>query len=363
VEDGVAALEPGMSTELVAQVLSETDYPAWNKLVGESPDGSVYSTPEYLDALCTAGGGRFRILAVRRGDELAGGVALYERDSAFGSYVSPRLLLYYNGLVLKRFDLKYPSEQTSRQIKVMTALVEGIGASKYGAVMLKNRGGVQDVRPFLVSGWEARPSYSYVVPIDDLPAAWTRVEQNLRRLVTRCEEKGLTLSDDDDFESFFALHVSTLERRDVGAYLPHDAFAAYYQKLRGQGLARLLSARTTEGRVVASQLVLLGSHAVCHTVSAAADAEFNKLGASAFLRWKAFGALAVLGFKGNDLTDAALNPVTHFKSQLGGALELSLVLESPSSAKYRYGAGAVEVYRKSRALAGAAARRLLGRHE
>ena len=75
--------------------------------------------------------------------------------------------------------------------------------------------------------------------------------------------------------------------------------------------------------------MLLGRHAVCHTVSAAADAAFLKTGASAFLRWRAFEHLSKVGYSGNDLTDAQLNPVTHFKSQFGGNLEMNLVLSRP----------------------------------
>ena len=40
-----------------------------------------------------------------------------------------------------------------------------------------------------------------------------------------------------------------------------------------------------------------------------------------------------MGYVANDLTDAALNPVAHFKSQLGGDLELCLILEKPGPAR------------------------------
>ncbi len=350
-----------MATDIRSEVLPESGYAEWNRLVAASPDGSIYSTPEYLDALCRSAGGRFRVMAVFRGGELAGGVALYERQSRFGPYVSPRLLLYYNGLVVRRYETKYPSERTARHLKVLAALEEALSAAGYGRVTLKSRGPVADVRPFLARGWSARPSYSYVVPLGDLEAQWTRVEQNLRRLVDRCQGQGLTVAADDDFDAFYRLHVSTMDRHDTAAYLPRPAFAAYFDALRRQELCRLYLARLADGRVVASQLVLLGPHPVCHTVSAAGDPEFNKMGATAFLRWKVFQALAALGYAGNDLTDAALNPVTHFKSQLGGDLELSLVLESPGTRRYRWGTGALALYRRARSRAGAAARRVLRR--
>jgi hypothetical protein len=319
----------------------------------------VYSTPAHLEVLCTAAGGRYRILVARRGDELVGGVALYERDSVLGRYVAPRLLLYYNGIVLRRSETTYPSVETGRRLKTLAVLAEGIAAARYGHVELRNSAALTDVRPFLARSWTARPSYSYVVPIADLTAAWARVEHNLRRLITRCAQHDLTFTDDDDFDSFFALHAETMERHEASVYLPQPAFAAFVTGLLKQRLGRLFHVRTPDGRVVASQLVLLGAHPVCHTVSAATAPKFNQIGVSAFLRWKAFEALSALGYHANDLTDAALNPATHFKSQLGGALQVSFILESRSSRRYRWGSTASRAYWHSRALAGAAAHLLL----
>jgi len=92
--------------------------------------------------------------------------------------------------------------------------------------------------------------------------------------------------------------------------------------------------------------VLLGCHPVSHTVCAAAQAEFLKLGTAPFLRWKAFKALAQLGYQANDLTDAALNSVTHFKGQFGGELEVNFVLTRPDTLGYRIGEGCLSVAKR-----------------
>jgi len=39
-------------------------------MVSTAPGGSIYSTPEYLDGLCSATGGSFRVLGAERGGEL-----------------------------------------------------------------------------------------------------------------------------------------------------------------------------------------------------------------------------------------------------------------------------------------------------
>jgi len=316
-----------MSSSLTTRVLKESEYAAWNTLLKESPQGSVYSMPAYLEALCEAGGGSYRILAACRHDELAGGVALYERPTARGLRVTPRHLLYYNGLVLRETPTKYPSQRTSRLIETTTALAAALDASGYDGITLKNRPAFTDARAFMAQGWSAQPGYSYVVPIADLAAAWGRVEQNLRRLVNRCANDGVQLAEDDDFDSFFRMHEATTVRKGLPLYLPRAAFRRFFERLAAAGLVKLYHARRPDGQSIAAQLVLLGAYPVSHSVSAATDPAFMSSGATPFLRWKVFEALSALGYAANDLTDAALNPVAHFKSQLGGGLALCLVLD------------------------------------
>ncbi len=327
---------PGTHPKITTRILSSGEYPAWNSLVADSVHGSPYSTPEYLAILCGATGARFDIVGVFKREEMIGGVGLYQTDSPAGMVVSNRLLLYYNGLVLKDLDSRYPSLRTSRQLEVLTALEQYLGSARFARLRFHNRHPLHDLRPFLAKGWSVRPSYSYEVPLADLPAQFQRVEQNLRRLINRCGKAGVSVGEDDDFDSFYRLHHLTHTRKGAPLYLDEARFRLFFSRLREAGLARLYQARLPEGRAVASQLVLAGDHPVSHTVAAAADPDFLNLGATPFLRWKAFEALSALGYQANDLTDAALNPVTHFKSQLGGDLRMTTVLARPDNFRLRW---------------------------
>jgi hypothetical protein len=345
--------------EISVATLTEPEYAEWNRFVSTAPTGSVYSRTEYLDALCAATGGRFRILVVRQGEQIFGGVGLYEEDTRFGVVVSPRLLLYYNGPVLRQHETKYPSEQTARGLKALVALEADIRGRGYGQVILKPRSPLTDVRPFLACGWDASHGYTYVVSITDLEQTRARIEQNLRRLIDRCGRAEFSVTVDDDFDSFFKLHTSTMARVEFRAYLAAPAFRGYYETLARQGLAQLFHARLPDGRAIASQLVLLG-HPVTHTVSAGADPEYMKSGVSAFLRWKVFEHLSAGGYHANDLTDASLNPVTHFKSQLGGSLEPWIELRSSLSPRLRWGTRATTLAQSARGVLGAVVRRRAG---
>ncbi len=324
-----------MSGAIGVRILRPDEDAAWTELLAASPQNNIYSSPDYLDALCAATGATRRVLGVFRGDGLQGGVALFERHSRAGRFVEPRLLLYYNGLVRRANATKYPSEATARDLEVDRAIVGALAAERYGRVQLKNVPSVTDVRTFLESGWTAKATYTYVVPLEDLAAQWSRVEQNLRRLIKRCGETGMTVAAEDDFDGFFELHRLTADRKGALLYLPADAFARFYAGLRQRDLARIFTARDASGRLAAAQLVLTGPHPGTHTVTAGTHPEFLKSGVTALLRWRVFELLAASGYRSNDLTDAALNPVTHFKAQLGGRLEVCFVLTSPSSLAFR----------------------------
>jgi hypothetical protein len=338
-----------VSNEIRVEPLPEAEFGEWVRLIESSPHGTVYAQPRYLESLCSAAGGRFVVLGARRGDELVGGVALYENDSVYGRYVAPRLLLYYNGPILRPYGTRYPSEQTARHLKTLGALERAIASRRYARTTLACAPSFADARPFLVAGWSAGLRYTYVVDIGEPVAQWVRVEQNLRRLIQRCEREGLDCVTSDDFDAFYALHQRTMARKGGEIYLTAEGFRRHFETLRREGLCRLFHARRLDGRIVASQLVLLGTGGLCHLVAAAADEAFLQSGASAFLRWKSFQALSAGGYKAADLTDAPLNTVTHFKSQLGGDLRMLLVLDAPQRLAYRFGNSAGALYRNSRA--------------
>jgi Acetyltransferase (GNAT) domain len=331
-----------VTAPLRVRPLDAAESEPWDRLVRESPHGSAYATRAYLEALGEATGGTHRILVAERGGELQGGVALHEERSRFGPFVSDRRLLYYDGPVLRAPAARYASERTAQEVEVLGALAEAIEQQGYASVRMKCRGPLRDARAFQSRGWTVEVAYTYVVDVRDVAAAWARAERNLRRLVERCAHAGTTLDEDGDFATFFRFHSETSRRKGAPLYLPEAAFRRWFERVREAGLAALFHARLPSGQPIASQIVLLG-HPVTHTVAAAADPEHQRLGANAFLRWKVMEELSRRGHVANDLTDAALNPVTHFKSQLGGELTPCLVVSTPPTLRYRLGRRASEL--------------------
>lgn len=320
--------------ELQVRSLAPDDHAAWRDLLARSEQGSVYALPEYLDSLARATGGDSRILGAWLHGRLVAGLPMYEVPGRFGPVATNRTLLYYNGLVLDLPPRKSHADQTSQMQAVLAAIERFVAGLGHALVLIHNDASVPDLRPFLARGWQPGLSYTYVVPLDDLAAQWDRVDQNLRRLVRRCEREGVTYREDTDFDGLFRLHLQTHQRKGAPLYLPEPAFRGHFERMQALGLARLGHA-VFEGKVIASQLMLTGPGRTAHIVCAGADDDYLRMGASAFLRWRSFESLAATGYRAVDLTDAALNPVTRFKSQLGGHLTATTSLARVGSWGYR----------------------------
>ena len=99
--------------------------------------GSAYGLPGYVDVVRDVTGGGMRVVVARRGDEIAGGLTILERKAPIGTFVSPRLLMYYNGFVLRDYETRYPSERVARQLEVVAALAEHVATLGYGSLALR----------------------------------------------------------------------------------------------------------------------------------------------------------------------------------------------------------------------------------
>jgi hypothetical protein len=324
-----------VSSIFTTRPLTETDYDRWTALVSAAPSGSIFALPAYLEILCGATEGRFEIVGVFHGDELVGGMPLYFRPGRLGEVASQRSLLSYHGPVIREYGTHNPAERTSRHLKILAALVKALRQVPCQHMTLQVRHPITDVRPFQAAGWHVQPRYSYLVEFADLAETWARMDQNQRRLIQRAQTQGLTVTTDDDFESFFRLHWQIHLRKHAPLYLPKEIFRIYLQRLLAQDLAQLYHARLPDGRSVATQLVLTGPHSITHTVCAASDEAHLTTGANPFLRWMAFSALANLGYSGTDLTGAPYpHQVTRFKSQLGGELVTNWAITRPPTGRY-----------------------------
>lgn len=324
-----------MASHISTRYLEPSEYERWDRFVDSSRLGSIYSQSYFLRPLCNAIGTQFRILGAFKNSELAGGIALHYKSGKYGDMVHIRPLLYYNGLVIDNFESKYPSITDSRQAEVMHALLDRLESDKYASAEISSTYPLEDFRSFWARGWQVWPRYTYIVPIADLHKQWDAVEQNLRRLISRCERDGMQLELSEDVNAFYDMNRTTYERKGVKPYISRERFSEFYNALKNCNACQIYFAVTSDGQRAAGQIVLFSGHPTTHTWMAGSDPQFLQSGASAFLRWKVFEDLSRRGYQYNDLTDAMIDKVAKFKSQFGGRLEPSFVVYKEFSPRLR----------------------------
>src|SRR5262249_11202223 len=156
--------------------------------------------------------------------------------------ISPRMLLYYNGPVL-RDDLLALEGDYSRKLGCLSALCTLLGQQQVNTITLHCRDGYQDFRPFIQQGWRAAPTYTIVVPTADSGQLWSRIDKNARRLVRRAEIAGCTVEPDNDFDSLYRAHEEVHRRKGSQLYLPRESFRRYVEDLVAANLGVIFSAR------------------------------------------------------------------------------------------------------------------------
>ena len=327
-------MTPASSLEVTR--LSEEDYGAWDDFVAaQARTGSIYSTARYLDILSRATDGTFSIAAIRDGDGFVAGMGLYQCRLHGHDVITRRMLLHYNGIVLKD-DLLSLEGSPSKRLAALDAFCTFLGRQPTAAVILNCRDAGQDFRPFLDRGWQVKPSYTIIVPTADSAQLWQRLDHNVKRLVRRAEAAGCTVEPDNDFDALYRGHEEVHKRKGAPLYLSRATFQRYVEELVTARLGVIFTARLASGAPAAAQLVLLGQHRCSHTTCAGSHEAHLATGAAYLLRWRTFVALGAMGYAANDLTNATRGPVTRFKEQFGGTLTMNMALRSKARASFRF---------------------------
>jgi hypothetical protein len=313
-----------MQATVYTMYLNECHYSSWSDLVIKSSQGSVYALPEYLACLSQVTGGKFSILGVFDGDELVGGIPLYFQKH-YGVWVATaRFLLSYNGPILK--DV-YETEGQEKQAIWLMAIETVLRTLNCHALRIRIKEASFETDIFTATAWQARNIQTIIVDLHDLEALWARLHRNARRLIVRARSAGMVLSQDEDFDAFFASHQAVHERKNTPLYLPKQAFRDYFYQLQKHNLVRLYHARMPNGRVLASQLVVAGAHPLTHTVCAGSLDPHAPQGENAFLRWSVYERLASEGYRRHDLSGFGHSAsLDRFKCQLGGDVVTNLAL-------------------------------------
>ena len=267
-----------VSRQFLARILDETEYDEWDRLVEQSPSGTVYNTSWWVHTLAALTNARAEIIGCFMRDCLCGGCAVYMLQGRSYSRVVYPPTTPYNGFVLGIPET--PSYR--RRLLHWMGVVEAIGElmeGRYDAVRLRHHYQISDVRALTWRGWTSDVHYTYVVATGDPNDILDRCSSSIRRVRKHAHESGLESGQSEDIETFLPLYVQTYGKSGLRTPLSLSAVREQFREARQRGAATLYVTRDRDGRLL-SGLVQLTCGESADTWLLASDPEYLKSGAA-----------------------------------------------------------------------------------
>lgn len=314
-----------MATALTIQTVD--DDALWDVFNAESPQGSVFTSAEWIRAACKAQGAAPRFLGVFDHERLSAALSFAEIVRGPFRKASTPVLTPYGGLLYRPVPGKRLSEADSFNLSCAESLVSHL-SGQYGFTMLVHHPAMSDIRAFNWSGWNGSVRYTYRIDLTDADQVWDLMERRVRTVIRRAEES-LELGGPVDVDQFVDLYSRIYSDRGGSPPVATAIVRSLFERVMVMEGTDMRSVRDSDGKVVSTMILLHDSRAVHSWLSGSLPGE-NGSGAFSLLFWD-----AVKRYSGRcsqlDMIGANLESIAFFKKGFGGLLTPYYVTERYSS--------------------------------
>lgn len=298
------------------RLLQPAEYHLWDKLVEDSPQGSIYSKSFWLAAIAGVYKLKYSIFGCFQQSKLEGGIGLFYRKDWGKRIVFNPPLTPYTGLVIKQKTGK-PGKNISHNIHVAEQIIKEL-EKEFDYVKLIHHWEVKDIRPFTWAGWDSRTIYSFVVPLENLDALFASLDNRDRKPIKTAESLGFTCQLDTDYKEFYRIFELTFAKQNLPTPVPPEIFFPLIEILSLQNACRLYLIKNKEKKIIAGMVVLVDASGP-HAWVGGTDPDYLNSGATSFMYWQIFRDLAG-EFSLLDLNGANIKNIARFKQNMGAVL-------------------------------------------
>lgn len=307
--------------------LTPADLEAWDAFVLRSPQGHPFALRAWLETAAAAAGLTLEYWAAAKGDQWVAAFAASYRSVAGRSYHVGLPLTPYSPVLYRPRQSGHPASRTHEHLDVTKQLVETL-TRRYRAIKLLLPPEIDDVRPWIWAGWEARPRYTYELDLEAGP----QPTESLRRYLRKSAEAGFRATTDWDFSMFRQVFDETRERQAFAVEMSASGLERLGTALHGRGAAWMVTALLPDGRPASSQIMLnLPEGAKTYVWLAGTRSDLMSSGVSGWLMFEIAAEARRRGCRTWDLCGADYFGVAQFKAELGPRLEHYFEVDAPRS--------------------------------
>ena len=302
----------------------EAPHARYDELVARSPQGSIFSTSWWLDAVAPA---RWRSHAVQDGDRLVAAWPTVVTRTAWGDVHSGAPLTPFLGPL---FDPGESSQRRrSREIEYLELLLGLL--EPFAHVDARCHPAFDYWTPLRWHGFAQTTHYTWRLPdLGDLEAVFAGTRENVRREVRKARKHGIAVAD-GALEDLLRLHADAGVRQGR-----RDEVRANSEVIRqiaragsDRGAVEILLARDADGALHSGGF-FVHDRRYTYYLLGATETRFRTSGAASLVMWEAIERAAARG-TGFDFEGSMLRPVERFMRAFGGVpTPYSIVRKTPS---------------------------------
>jgi hypothetical protein len=290
------------------EFLGADDYPSWDAFVAASPQGSIFSTTPYIKAL----GCRFRLLVVRRGQDILAGVPLVK--GSVRAYALP-LFVKYAGVLFAPLPGSEMT-QASRRYELHEQLLPTL--CRYRTFEYNFHPAYENWLVLRWAGYRQTTLYTYRLPADRVGTWLQHSHSRVRRHVRAAERRRIQCKPRTDYDDLvYDLLMAPYRQRQAPPPKGRAAMRRFATALMQAGLGRVWQADSSDGEAQCAALVIEDerwAYLLAHGCQAQAETAANTYLIAQIVD-DALGR--GLGF---DFEGSIIRPIEHYYRGFGGDL-------------------------------------------
>lgn len=216
------------------KIACENDSEEWDKIVENSPHGTIFHTWKWLKLVEKHTKTKFYPLIALNGNTVFGIFPFFYKESFFNSLFSPppHTGVPYLGPVIIDYEKMAQYNKESRSIEFQTKIDEFISSHiKPKYIYVAPTPFLIDSRPFKWAGYKTEERYCYSVDLcEGLDCVWERIKKETRQDIRRAERSGVSVEVGckEELEVVYNLNVKRYEDQGLVETLNKDLLFGIY---------------------------------------------------------------------------------------------------------------------------------------
>jgi len=293
-------------SDCVVRSLNRDDWGAWNALVEQSPEGTIYHDYRWLDVIGVTTSSANEVFGIFQEGRLVGGFPLQVRRKgpvriALRPFGTP-----YSGLVRCAGVDWNPGDWERLFDSIRCRFVEStLTFSPYS---------LQVTAP---TNWTCEEKWTYLLNVGDPEEMWSNFSFEVRNRIRKALKSGIEVRENSSPENFYDLYKSVFANQGKRIPFTKWTFSNLLTTILEARIGTWYIAYTDDSKPVAAALFLIDSKR-CYYSFAASAPELRRIGAPSLLVWRAIQDLSK-SVQFFDFGGANIPSIAQFKSKFNGA--------------------------------------------